>query len=68
MCHHYYQKQEQTRPAPAKRSTPGPMYEDVLPTQNTLELKENMIVILVIECSLFHSLDLDFVRNTKLNY
>ena len=43
LCLHYHQKQEQTRPPPAKRPTPGPVYEDVLSTQNTeqdLELKE----------------------------
>ena len=45
LCRHYRQKQEQTHPPPAKRPTPGPVYEDVLPTKNTeqyLELKENI--------------------------
>ena len=45
LCGRYRQKQEQTRPPPAKRPTPDPVYEDVLPTQNTeqdLELKENI--------------------------
>ena len=45
LCRHYRQKQEQTRPPPVERPTPGPVYEDVLPTQNTdldLELKENI--------------------------
>ena len=45
LCDRYRRKQEQTRPPPAKRPTPGPVYEDVLPTQNTeqdLELRENI--------------------------
>ena len=45
LCRYCHRKQEQTRPPPAERSTPGPVYEDVLPKQNTeqdLELKENI--------------------------
>ena len=46
LCCHYRKKQEQIHPSPpASKPTPGPVYEDVLPTQNTekdLELKENI--------------------------